>query len=332
MTEITELSDEMSYLKNEIIDFIANENRAFFKSQQIDDDELTVNDRKKILNEILLKSHLTFLSRFGPYLKREHIKYFEQHNQSLEGNYEIDFYLNQIKKGNSSKSIKNRRYEAMKKMIKDGSYFGEVEMMIREPFLYEQLVGQYLTVNERHARDRLQEDAPFSQVLLAGIEKDQIEELRKKQESELLMVDDDDTQEAVQFNENQDDQFPSVPSSFKQQWGEFEDDKAPTMPHKVKPDYCNLAEKELLREEFIGIMYSKFLSGSDKEFDYKSVDNNDEYDNLTEISQDEESKYFDSEEIEDDDKTPENNVVKAGDESEDELDVYMRHLNDELPI
>lgn len=327
-----ELTDEMSNLKNEIIDFIANENRAFFKSQQIDDDELTVIDRKKILNEILFKSHLTFLSRFGPYLKREHIKYFEHHNQSLEGNYEIDFYINQIKKGNSSKSIKNRRYEAMKKMIKDGSYFGEVEMMIREPFLYEQLVGQYLTVNERHARDRLQEDAPFSQVLLAGIEKDQIEELRKKQESELLMVDDDDTQEAVQFNENKDDQFPSVPSSFKQQWGEFEDDKAPAMPNKVKPDYCNLAEKELLREEFIGIMYSKFLSGSDKEFDYKSVDDNDEYDNLTEISHDEESKYFDSEEIEDDDKTPENDVVKAEDESEDELDVYMRQLNDELPI
>lgn len=320
---------EMTNLKNEIINFLAEENQAFFKSQQIDDDELTVNDRKKILNEILLKSHLTFLSRFGPYLKKEHIKYFEQHNQSLEGNYEIDYYLNQIKRGQNSKHIKNRRYEAMKKMIKDGSYFGEVEMMIREPFLYEQLVGQYLTVNERLARDRLQEDAPFSQVLLAGIEKDQIEELRKKQESELLMVD-EDTQEAVQFNENNDDQFPTVPSSFKQQWGEFEEDVTPTVSNKVKPDYCNLAEKELLREEFIGIMYSKFLSGSDKDFDYKSVDENYEFDNLTEISQDEEAKYFDSEEI--DDKTPENDIVRAEDESEDELDIYMRQLNDELPI
>lgn len=320
---------EMTNLKNEIINFLAEENQAFFKSQQIDDDELTVNDRKKILNEILLKSHLTFLSRFGPYLKKEHIKYFEQHNQSLEGNYEIDYYLNQIKRGQNSKHIKNRRYEAMKKMIKDGSYFGEVEMMIREPFLYEQLVGQYLTVNERLARDRLQEDAPFSQVLLAGIEKDQIEELRKKQESELLMVD-EDTQEAVQFNENNDDQFPTVPSSFKQQWGEFEEDVTPTVSNKVKPDYCNLAEKELLREEFIGIMYSKFLSGSDKDFDYKSVDENYEFDNLTEISQDEEAKYFDSEGI--DDKTPENDIVRAEDESEDELDIYMRQLNDELPI
>lgn len=332
MTEMTETTNEMLNLKNDLINFIAEDNRAFFKSQQIDDDELTVIDRKKILNEILLKSHLTFLSRFGPYLKKEHIQYFEQHNQSLEGNYEIDYYLNQLKKGNSSKNIKNRRYEAMKKMIKDGSYFGEVEMMIREPFLYEQLVGQYLTVNERHARDRLQPDAPFSQVLLAGIEKTQIEELRKKQESELLLVD-EDTQDTVQFNENNDDQFPTVPSSFKQQWGEFEDDKPPTVSIKVKPDYCNLAEKELLREEFIGIMYSKFLSGSDKDFDYKSVDENYVYDNLTEISQDEEAKYFDSEEIEiDDDKTPENDVVKNEDDSEDELDVYMRNLNDELPI
>lgn len=312
--------NEMTNLKNEMINFIADENQAFFKSQQIDDDELTVNDRKKILNDILLKSHLTFLTRFGKYLKKEHLNYFEQQKPL---NDDIQKYLNDLKSNQISKTIKNRRYEAMKKLIKDGSYFGEVEMMSREPFLYEQLVGQYLTVTERLSRDWLQDDPPFSEVLMARIEKDQTEELRKKQESELV-IGDEDTQEAVQFNENSDDQFPTVPASFKQKWGEFEDDVTINVPSKIKPDYVLTSEKDRLRSEFEGIMYSKFLSGLDKDFDYKTVDENSEYDNLKQISQDEEDKYFDSE-MEDLETIQQ--MEPPEDQSEDELDVFMKNLN-----
>lgn len=325
MTEMTE--NEMKNLKNEMINFLAEENQGFFKSQQIDDDELTVNDRKNILNEILLKSHLTFLTRFGKYLKKEHIFYFEQ-EKSLNDDYCIHQYLNELKSGQITKRIKNRRYEAMKKLIKDGSYFGEVEMMNREPFLYELLVGQYLTVTERLARDWLQDDPPFSEVLMSRIEKDQTEELRKKQESE-LEIEDEDTQEAVQFNENSDDQFPTIPASFKQKWGEFTDVETPTnVPSKILPDYILTSEKDKLRSEFEGIMRSNFLSGRDKDFDYKSVDENSEYDNLKQINQDEEDKYFDSEKEELVTELQPN--LPSPDQYEDDLEVFMRTLNAQL--
>lgn len=50
--------------------------------------------------------------------------------------------------------VKNRRYDAMKKMIAKGSsYFTEDEMRQRNPYLYEQLVGQYLSEEERKERE-----------------------------------------------------------------------------------------------------------------------------------------------------------------------------------
>lgn len=50
--------------------------------------------------------------------------------------------------------VKNRRYDALKKMIADGSsYFSEDEMRQRNPYLYEQLIGQYLSEEERKERE-----------------------------------------------------------------------------------------------------------------------------------------------------------------------------------
>jgi len=43
-------------------------------------------------------------------------------------------------------------------------------------------------------------------------------------------------------------------------------------------------------------MHDQFLVGGDKEFfDYKKIDENDDFDDLKVLEQDEEEKYFDSE-------------------------------------
>lgn len=52
----------------------------------------------------------------------------------------------------SQVGIKNRRFEALKKMVEEGSYFTETEMRNRNPLLYEELVGKYLTPEERKER------------------------------------------------------------------------------------------------------------------------------------------------------------------------------------
>lgn len=47
---------------------------------------------------------------------------------------------------------KNRRYQAMLELLK-GDYFSDNEMRNREPLLWEQLVGQYLSEEEKFYYD-----------------------------------------------------------------------------------------------------------------------------------------------------------------------------------
>lgn len=51
--------------------------------------------------------------------------------------------------------IKNRRFDALKKMVTEGTYFSEEEMRKRNPLLYEQLVGQYLSEEEKRMREEI---------------------------------------------------------------------------------------------------------------------------------------------------------------------------------
>lgn len=344
-------------LKNEMIRFVAEENKAHFKSQQIDDAELDLNERIGILEDVLKRSHATFLSRFGPFLNPEHYLYFEHQHYHPEEKYEIQHYLDDLRQIHQKYDValRNRRYDALQKLIKDGSYFSEIEMMKREPLLYEQLIGQYLTEKEIRTRDHVGEEAPsFLNVLLDGIDKDHVNDLRRKQESEEKHDDnehddddDDDTSESgTNFNrsfscghpeDSDEEKFPKNPPSFRKKWGEFEDEPS-AHPHDAPPKppkkdikeikRISAVERQLLRDEFFSIMYSKFLSGFDKNFDYTKVDHNENFDNLAIRAQDEEDKYFDEEEA-----TTLNSPAPAtkelNDESQDPLDVYMKKLKDE---
>ncbi|XP_026844143.1 coiled-coil domain-containing protein 97 [Drosophila persimilis] len=129
-----------------------------------------------------------------------------------------------------------------------------------------------------------------------------------------------------------------VPAACRRQWGEFEEDApiacstsqnvVPPATLKVTkistPEYYNPGERELLRNEFLSMMKERFLSGEDKDFDYTAVDDDSTLDDLKLIEQDEEDAYFEpsDEEVE----QPVDKPDEAS-SSEDELDVYMRHLN-----
>lgn len=58
-------------------------------------------------------------------------------------------------------------------------------------------------------------------------------------------------------------------------------------------------ERLILREEFTSRMHQRFLDGKDGGFDYSTVDDNPDFDNLDIVARDEEDRYFDEEEPED---------------------------------
>ena len=146
---------------------------AHFKHQQRGEPELNLEEKIEIAQTVLDSSKANFLSKFWSYLEIEDIEVF----QDSKHEYEIDFYIKQILKSKNTvfqqKRVKNRRFVAMKELISEGDYFSEDEMKFREPYLYDQMIGQYLSDDEIKAKvDKT--DLTFSNILLKHI--DQLDE------------------------------------------------------------------------------------------------------------------------------------------------------------
>ena len=163
---------ETSYVRTKMLARVALSD-AHFKHQQRGEPDLTLEEKIEIAQNILDSNKVTFLSKFWKYLELEDLEYFKDSSNI----YEVDFYMKQVMK-NKNKTfqkniVKNRRYEAMKELISEGDYFSEEEMKFREPYLYEQMVGQYLTQKEIQGKvDKA--DLKFSSILLKHI--DQLDE------------------------------------------------------------------------------------------------------------------------------------------------------------
>ncbi|XP_037044445.1 coiled-coil domain-containing protein 97 [Bradysia coprophila] len=337
-------------LKTNMIDHLVFENRAFFRSQQINDPDITDTERRTIAEQLLQESHKKFLFRFGAHIKENHLRYFENQCYGADDEYEMKYLLKDIrtKLKNRVRDVRNRRYMAMQKMLDTTTYFSEKEMMSREPLLYEQLIGRYMTAGERRLRDGVDEDGEYSGVLLERISNDHVTELKEKQENDEQRFTDSDSDDSDQESDNSalchkngiinEQLYPQTPASFRQHWGEFDvKDSATTkpanngtttrpLPKVLKQNYITAEEKDLLKEEFIGIMHSKFLSGEDAEFDYADVDDNTDYDHIELQSQDQEDKYFDAADDDSSSGIMQTNEP-ADDSSEDELDTYMKQIS-----
>ena len=232
---------------------------------------------------------------------------------------------------------KNRRYEALSRLVDDSDYFTEPEMQRRDPILYEQLIGRYHTKEERAAFLKLIESTqyketstPLSDMLMAHMDRldgefsqrridqeDQMEREQAARDADLA----EDGEEPEEMEEDDGGGGNMLSEEFE---GEEIDDE----------------EKDLLKEEFFTTMYTRFLEGKDKDFDYATVDENEEYDVGETLMQDAEDQYFGAEDNQSsnddksqDDKSDNSNpnmAVENGEDSEDELDLYMKNIEAEL--
>ncbi|XP_055541876.1 coiled-coil domain-containing protein 97 [Wyeomyia smithii] len=344
--------------ESDLVEYVSRDQKVFYKSQQINDPELTVEEKLSILKDVLSKSHTTFLSRFGHFIKEDHLKYFEQEHEtsgySPDERYEVEYYLEKIRRshnGGREREVRNRRYAALKQLVQDGSYFSETEMMQREPLLYEQLVGQYLSEQERKVRDTAgSKPDSLVTILFNGIDKDNTDALRKEQLSEETRME----QAAAEYEDEDDpedngrEKRPGTPAFSRAQWGNFDEEEEERLKniqqeqearkrnkkYSVPVNMVTVGERNLLRDEFIGTMYAKFISGEDGDFDYSKIDDSTEFENLDIIEQDEQERYFDSEDEDNEELGQLHDVsqshMQLDDSEEDDLDVYMRHIDQHL--
>lgn len=146
---------------------------AVVKSQQRGEPDLTVDEKVTILLGILDRSPSSFLMRFGKYLVEDDLRNFHH----LEGDYEIDFRLKEVKNILDTKKkktgVRNRRFECLQRLMKDSDYFSEEQMRKRSPLLYEEYIGQYLSEEEKFERDKAEmgNDPTLSELLMSRQEK-----------------------------------------------------------------------------------------------------------------------------------------------------------------
>ncbi|KAG8189958.1 hypothetical protein JTE90_009097 [Oedothorax gibbosus] len=266
------VTDDQLSVKESILDSVAK-GQGFFKSQQVGEKDLTFSEKRDIAADLLSKNVPLFLQRYWKFIKLEDTSYFD----SLDC-YEVKFYVDEIKKfrdpRKNKNSVKNRRFGALRKMIKEGAYFSDEEMKSRNPFMFDQFIGQHLSESERVAAYKSQHtDEKFSNFLLGQVERNYANTLYEQQKS---------TDEAIEEEEDDDDD-----KSVESDESELEDE--PEQKQPVTPD-----EKSRLRSEFTNMMYESFMAGEDKEFDYSCVDYNEEFD-PAEKDVDAEEKYFNEE-------------------------------------
>ncbi|XP_006901015.1 PREDICTED: coiled-coil domain-containing protein 97 [Elephantulus edwardii] len=254
-------------------------------SQQQGEPDLTEHEKVAILSQLYHEKPLVFLERFRTGLREEHLACFSH----LRGDHRADFYCAEVARQGTARprTLRNRRYAALRELIQGGEYFSDEQMRFRAPLLYEQYIGRYLTQEELSARARAPAPqppksgspstpaCPLSDLLLQSYQEWEVQQrlLQQREEEEACLEEEEEEDDS---NE--------------------EDDSSSRDSEAWVPDS---EERLILREEFTSRMHQRFLDGKDGDFDYSTVDDNPDFDNLDIVARDEEERYFDEEEPED---------------------------------
>ncbi|XP_068855205.1 coiled-coil domain-containing protein 97-like [Aphelocoma coerulescens] len=146
--------------------------------------------------------------------------------------------------------LRNRRFAALRELLKGGEYFSEEQMRLRAPGLFHHYIGRFRDPKSAPGPPKSAPGPPQKpwELLLSSL-----------QEAALGDCPEEEEEEEEEEDEDEDEDEERIPDE---------------------------AERELLRLEFTSRMYQSFLEGQDSDFDYSQVDENPELDNLDILSRD----------------------------------------------
>ena len=243
------------------------------QSQQRGEPELTPTQKYAILHSLLRTKPGSFLMRFGSLLDGSDLSYIES---VATVDYEVEYRLKVLRKqlGLSLKSrrkqVQNRRYQYLQHLMENSSYFSEEEMRNRNPLLYEEYIGQYMTTEEKDDLDMGdRSDVTLSGLILKKMEIDKRRDLYHwQQELESSQLEESDSDESDEEDMDMNEDHVEIDSEQREQY----------------------------REDYLRAMQLSFLNGEDKDFDYSKVDVSEAFDPLDMLGRDAEDAYFDDEE------------------------------------
>ena len=139
----------MDELRSIIINRVSSQSseEIRFRNQTRGEEELSLEEKRAIVTNVLDKCPARFLFRFGLTLQHSDLQYFQQFDDE-----EVRYHVRSLEERLNAEKLrivtKNRRFAAMPRLERTG-YFDDLEMQKRDPLLYEELVEKYLTDDEK---------------------------------------------------------------------------------------------------------------------------------------------------------------------------------------
>lgn len=277
------ISDLHTMLNN-----IASTPDIFIQSQQINDPEFTFDQKINILSKLYSEKPAIFLSRYESLITPlEAVSLF---SEKYKLDDDVRFYVDRIMNNTShDKNIfltRNRRFLALKRMLKTDNYFSNAEMRKRHPLMYDRMIGRFQNREEytqslhSNEKDGSLQPKNLSSMLLDMYDSKIIGE-RKKAEFILEKM----TSASMNDEDDPDD-------DNDEELDESEEEES------TEPKLSTAHNKEVSKKFFLDEMIENFMEGEDEEFyDYKAnqvnIDVEKELIRLQE--QDEQDHYFEDE-------------------------------------
>ncbi|CAJ0590983.1 unnamed protein product [Cylicocyclus nassatus] len=288
-----------------MFDRILSKPDVFYRHQQNNEPDLTTEEKRQILGDLLESNKAIFLQRYGQYMDAADCAVFRDETDPL-----ITFMVSQIEiRKPDAQKLKTRRFLALQKLKEDGKYFSDEKMREREPFLYDVMVGKYNSEQDRInlrpsvSREECTEGG-WANMMLQFESSREIAQRRNEHHTQWLK-DEKESQRAQHLSRME----AHVSNMLSPEEDEMEEDLEDDGLDELREEVNRISQEEaesledgmdecpdVLRREFEAYMQERFLTGQDARFfDYDTVDNDVALDEMDDIrARDMEEKWFDA--------------------------------------
>ncbi|KAI8991711.1 coiled-coil domain-containing protein-domain-containing protein [Mycotypha africana] len=282
--------------------------------------DLSTEEKLSNMRSTLRNDPGLFLSKWGKHLSQNTLKLFE----IMKNDYEVNFYLDLLLYNhNDNKDIMedlprksamqvlahNRRYEYLQRHLRHSDYFSDESIQLREPVLYEEYIGQYVPDKEKYKP--FDKEMTLVSRIYNNMDRKYVDDHVQMQKAildEQFEEEEEDEFEDEKEKENvADESLRSAQSSERLNEAEPQDSMTYNATDNMEEEPMNEEEererlekemeelmlfREEKRNELLRLLEEKFLAGKDKDFRYEQVDYNEDYDDLRQLEEDMQDRYF----------------------------------------
>ncbi|KJH49650.1 hypothetical protein DICVIV_04196 [Dictyocaulus viviparus] len=281
---------------------------VFYRHQQNGEPDLSVDDKRTILQDLLISNKALFLQRYGKYMNNDDCVLFRNESDPM-----ITYMISQIEMRKSDvQNQKTRRFLMLQKLKEKGKYFSDEKMREREPYLYDVMVGKFVEEKDRiNLRPSVSREVcvegGWANMLCQFESSREIAQRRNEHHTE-WQRDAEESFKSEKISRMEAHVSNMLSSQEDELDGEFDDglDEIRFEVNRISKEEAEMLEDgmddspDILRREFEAYMEERFLAGRDSMFfDYDTVDHDiklDEFDDIR--ARDIEEKWFDADDDE----------------------------------